>query len=175
MDDERAVKDLLHWVWSCQLQIARFTQDLTTEWNEAVAAETDVEARKRFSKTTFDEHMVFVAARHVLRAVEQVGEAGLQEQLPDENLTRAIELLRNIREHWDEQRERFSDPDAELERSGKRFAELYPDANPWSSTITAKGYLKLGDVVSVDELMDALNRLEEVGLSIEERNSEESK
>jgi hypothetical protein len=75
-------------------------------------------------------------------------------------------LLRNLYEHWDEQRPAFQDPSVPKHKSGKRLAELCPDARPWSITY-APGEWLLGGVLRLSELTAALMRLEEAALQLE--------
>lgn len=84
-------------------------------------------------------------------------------------MAKEIELLRNLHEHWDEQRPSFynvNEP-GRLRRSGKEFAELHPGLSPfsalsWNSDIGPR----LGPGIAAQELHDYLDTLQERILAV---------
>jgi len=161
--NERVLEDMLHWVWSSQLQIRRLIESTNAEWNSSSL--DPALRRKVFSQTTFDEHIVLVAGRNLVRALDRA-----QEQFPALGLTddmrACIKLLRDIYEHWDEQREAFLPGGPPKERSGKEFAERHPDGKPWSITYAASG-LVLGGVLPLNDFLVSLDGLESALLRLE--------
>ena len=156
-DELRFLDDVLHWIWSCQLQIERLRQDLRDELGGAYAkGEGPIEGRKRFSRTSLDEHLLLVTARNVFRALDQ--DKKLSKRLETNSATRnAITYLRNIYEHWD-------DHDKGL--SFGKFKEAFPEARPRSLTIK-RDDLMLAGVVSLRQFSDDLKALEAEILGLE--------
>ena len=75
----------------------------------------------------------------------------------------AIKLLRDIYEHWDEQKEAFQEKKA-LIKSGKKFSDKYPNGKPWSIAYSPNGFV-IGNILNLYELLRDLNAMEEFFLT----------
>ena len=164
--DDRVLDDLLHWIWSWRVQVRRLVESTAAEGRGT----DDLAHRRSFSATSYDEHILLVAGAQLVKALGiardrfpacgDLGETGA-----------ALTLLRNLYEHWDEQRESFADPSASKVRSGKTFVERFPQGRPWSIAYGADDWV-LGGAVSIKSVMLALDRLEAVALGLEQRKPE---
>jgi len=100
-----------------------------------------------------------VAATNLDRALgqaqEYIGDGGI----PSET-RRALRLLRNIYEHWDELREAFRTGGQADRGAAKKLAEEFPEAEPWSIELEPTGDIKLAGLVSLNGLHKALRGLE---------------
>jgi len=155
-----AINDLLHWVWSTRLQISRLKRSFVTEFkllnNGAI-----LKSRRSFSATSYDEHMLMVAAANLDRALKKARKyIRAKEQLP-ESPRRALWLLRNIYEHWDQLRKEYRQPSGPLKGAALKLKEEFPDAIPWSITFDPKtGEVTLADVIPLGPLVAELRLLE---------------
>lgn len=89
------------------------------------------------------------------------------------NLDAPIQHVRNIREHWDENRPFWSDrtpiPPGPKYASARWFQSNFPDKTPWSSSWSnVDGSIVCG-VIHLDELLAILDRLEGLAGPIDER------
>ncbi len=88
-------------------------------------------------------------------------------------LAEALRLLRNIYEHWDEQRPVFQEPSKPKQGSGKEFLEKFPEGHPWSVSLTSEDWM-LGGVVPIHQLTRDLDALEKRLLELETHYRKES-
>lgn len=79
-------------------------------------------------------------------------------------LLEILTTMRNVLEHWDEHLPAFlsADPDRVPLRSGKSFAERFPDKIPWSSFAwdSSQGPMILAGKIPAAELHEALDQLD---------------
>lgn len=147
----------LHWVWSCKLQIDRLTESTLKEWNSN--EKETVAKRKVFSRTSYDEHMLLIAARNLVRATNLT-----VTDFPQLNSliahSEAIRLLRNIYDHWD------GVISGKPSTSAQEFAQKFPQGKPFSITYTSQGPV-IGGVLPLHDFLNQLSELEKHLLSLE--------
>lgn len=166
---EERISDLLHWTWSCQLQLQRYGQSLRTEFSGG----SSEDRRKVYSQTSYDEHMVLVAARHLLSALERAGTSLPRIALSDSNLE-VLELLRNAYEHWPTERTKFRAGVKSGRGAVAELAQNHANARPWSVDLTPEGPV-LARVVPLREFASALDQLEDELLKYEQHFSTASR
>ena len=164
-----ATTDALHWIWSWRLQVERHAESTKRDG----AGSTNLERLQAFSATSYDEHMLAVVGWHLVRAIARANDV-LEEIALDPALADALQLLRHIYEHWDEQRPVFQDPSIPKKLSAKHFDEKFPDGQPWSVAFTAEDWM-LGGVVPIRGLTRSLSAIEERLLEIQAQLREASK
>lgn len=156
-----ALGDLLHWIWSWHLQVGRLHEST----RRATGSETPLESRRASSRTSYEEHMLFVAGWNLARALSRAQPYMSQAAISGET-GQALRLLRNLYEHWDEQRLVFQMDNMPKEKSAKAFAERFPEGRPWTLVFTSEDLL-LGGVVGIGELSEALVPVEQEVLRLE--------
>lgn len=155
-----ASNDILHWSWATRLQIRRLARSLRAEF-QAFSTDSRLEARRRFSTTTYDEHLVFVAATNLQRAIDQAPKALRSEVKRAQLPSRELRLLRNVYEHWDQLRQQLRPDATHRTGSAAKLLDEFPDADPWSFTFDPQtGEIVLADVVHLHPLAKELGRLE---------------
>ena len=168
---DEAINDILHWTWSTRLQMRRFGQSLRTEF-KAWGTRPQVRARRQFSGTTYDAHILLVAAAHLDRALRRAPKAVVAEAQVSDKWRRALWLLRNIHEHWDELRATYRAKGRALRGSALRLREEFPKADPWSFTFDpTSGAIVIADVVPLADLWKELRFLEARMLRLERRRN----
>lgn len=101
---------------------------------------------------TADAHFLLNACAHAEKALPAAGRA-IQ---PDRGTT--IRSLRNVHEHWDEQRQSFESRQHPKKLSGKAFVEAQPDHLPWTFKFDGTGtYVS---ALRLEDLWDDLAALE---------------
>jgi hypothetical protein len=157
-DEERqiaAIGELLHRIWSCRLQLERLIESTHLEWSGGVEFDS-LEQGRRFSRTSYDEHLVLVAGRHLVVAVEIVGSICPQFHF-DPKMARQLTLMRNIHEHWD-------DPlSGRRLKSLEKFEQEFPSARARSISYSPTDWI-IGDVISMGEISKVLDNLESAAL-----------
>ncbi len=165
-DSRQTIVDALHWLWSCELQIERLAESTRIEWSGSF--DTNRDARRMFSRTSLDEHLVLVVGRNLVRALEQ-----LRKEHPDINLGDDVEniirLLRNVYEHWDENIPPFKVVSKVKNRGVRALNAAYPDARPWSITYGTDGPM-IGGVLALNEFVAQLEDLERALLELERQS-----
>jgi len=164
---EEALGDVLHWSWSTRLQATRLKRDVSEELT-AWGTRRRSQARRAFSATSCDEHLLLVCAANLHRALDRVPKAWRHQLSIPKQSRRGLWLLRNIYEHWDEIRRHFrtgtNDPKGTIQKLRKEF----PAADPWSFTIHHEsGEVVLADVVAMRTLVRELRELEARVLRLE--------
>ena len=117
-----------------------------------------------------DEHLVLIAAANLDRALQKLPKRVRHRvQLPNPT-RRALWLLRNIYEHWDELRKQYRSGTQPLRGAAQKLKAEFPNADPWSFTFDPKsGDIILADVVALTPLLGELRRLEARVLRLERR------
>jgi hypothetical protein len=161
--EEEVLDDVLHWIWSWRLQIKRISES----FNAQGSGDTDVERRRSWSRFSFDEHVLTVTGGNLVRAIRRAEALFPEIKLP-EGKSEALRLLRNLYEHWDEQRPSFRSSTIPKDRSGAEFAEQFPQGWPWTMVFDKDDWFLCG-VVPLNELTHELRTLEDVTLGIEAR------
>lgn len=153
--EEEALGDLLHWIWIWHLQVGRLHESTL----RATGTGTPLESRRASSRTSYEEHILSVAGWNLARALNRA-QPYLSHAAISEKTGQALELLRNLYEHWDEQRVAFQTNDIPKKRSAKKLTELFPEGRPWTLVFTNDDLL-LGGVVGIGELSEALVPIEQ--------------
>lgn len=170
---KEAVSDILHWSWSTRLQMRRFAQSLRAEF-KALGARPRVRARRQFSCTSYDEHVLLVAAANLDRALRRAPKAVRLEAQLSNSWRRALWLLRNIYEHWDELRASYRSKGRHLRGAARLLRAEFPKADPWSFTFDpASGAIVMADVVPLASLWKELRLLEARMFRLERRHNKE--
>ena len=145
MPEGAHIKVVLDWIWGCQTQLERFALSVDSELQILSDEETTDRARRQaWALTRFDQHLLLVAANNLAKAMTKYPDVASEiDELPDPN--GALELLRNVHEHWDETRDAFRG-EAPMRRSGKRFSESFPGASPWSMVFPMHGGIEISVV-----------------------------
>jgi hypothetical protein len=158
--EEEALNDVLHWIWSWQLQVDRLRE---SAFNNP-SGETPLDYRKASSRASYDEHIMAVVGWNLARALKRA-QPYIQQIAFSVETSKALELLRHLYEHWDEQRPAFQLKDIPKERAAKHLAEQFPEARPWTM-VFADDWLLAGKV-GIGELSEALLPVEQEVLRIE--------
>jgi hypothetical protein len=157
-----ALGDALHWIWCWHLQVDRLHESTL----RVTGSGTPIESRRASSRTSYEEHILLVAGWNLARALNRAQPYMPQASISEET-GQALRLLRDLYEHWDEQRSAFQVSDTPKVRSAKTLAKLFPEARPWTMVFTSDDWL-LGGVVGIGELSKALVPIEHEVLRLEE-------
>jgi hypothetical protein len=158
---EQALSDALHWIWSWGVQFQRLVQSQQDEWS----GKTGPEFRRAASRFSFDEHILCVTGWNLARAIERLEAFLPSASIPSDN-SEALKLLRNLYEHWDEQREAFQSPSALKVRSAADFIAQFPEGKPWSIIFGEHDWFH-GGVVPINGVSQALAPIERAVLKAE--------
>lgn len=143
-NEYEAAGDALHWIRVSLLQIERFVANFL-DFAEA-GDQRDATA------VTADAHFLLNACAHAENALAAAGRA-----IPADRST-TIRSLRNVHEHWDEQRKSFESGQHPKKWSGRAFAEAHPDHLPWTFKFDGTGtYVS---ALRLEDLWDDLAALE---------------
>ncbi len=145
--------DVLHWVWSWQLQVHRLSLSTLGEGQ----GRDELDRRKSSSAASLDEHLLLVVGTNLSRALIEASKVHPPLTFPRELLDPLV-LLRNIYEHWEEQRPTFRNR-VDLHRSGREFAASFPDGQPWSIKYDG-GEWRIGGVAAINEITTLLAGVE---------------
>lgn len=152
----QSLGDVLYWSASCRLQATRLAQSFRSEF--PIGTRLYVFQRKRFVSTSFDEHALTIAAGNLGKALDRAPKF-LRRVLPQRTL-RALQLLRNLYEHWEDMRAAFRKGGPPTTEAALKLAEEYPEAEPWTIAIHPDGDIDLANVVFLRPLHADLRRLE---------------
>lgn len=167
---DESINDILHWTWSTRLQIRRLAQSVRSEF-KALSWREGVRRRRRFSNTSYDEHILLVAAANLERAITNAPRALRAEVTLPAHSRRALWLLRNIYEHWDELRRVYRGSSTALRGAALKLKTEFPNADPWSFTIDPKrGEIVLANVVPRTPMLGELRALEHRLLKVERKH-----
>jgi hypothetical protein len=149
-----AIDDALHWIWSWRVQVRR----LGESQQAAFSASSGMPRRQAESRSSLDEHLLVVTGGNLVRALARASDLSLVAPL-EENKHQALWLLRNLYEHWDQQRDAFRPGGPPKEQSGAKFADTFPTGQPWSIVFEEDDWV-LANVVPVNELTRELEGIE---------------
>jgi hypothetical protein len=158
-DDLTRIGDALHWLGAAEVQARRFLDAF--ERNRAERSQRIGANDWRRGLYSTEAHFLLVAIKHLATALDRLPEA-LRAPRLSHDLRTAADLLRNVLEHWDEQRAAFSDSAIKKDRSGKRFNELFPEFTPWSfgwSNAPGQG-TRIGGAFHVEGALDEMQEIE---------------
>jgi hypothetical protein len=156
-----ALVDVQQWLWAAEDMLAEHG----SLFEEAQARRSDpgrameVDYRLHSARVTRT-HFVLVALTHLDRALRQPHvTAEIRELAFDSDLSKMILDARNIHEHWAEQRDDFMDHDRPKRKSGKSYAERFPNAMPWSSSWSHLDGHVIAGVVPLERVREQLARI----------------
>jgi hypothetical protein len=152
----QSVGDVLYWSFCCRLQATRLAQSFMSEFPFGKRLYTF--QRKRFATTSFDEHNLVIAAGNLGKALDRAPKF-LRRVLPKQTL-RALQLLRNIYEHWEDMRAAFRKSGPAKTDAALNLVKEFPEAEPWTIAIHPDGNIDLANVVFLSSLSLNLRRLE---------------
>ena len=158
------LSDCRHWVWAAQRQIERFVLAFHEDAEQHPRWLPTTPAQMRHSSLTYTEaEFLLNAANHVLTSLSRMTNGPRL----SEGLTFKIKHLRNLHEHWDEQRSSFAHRDSPKKLSGKSFSSMFPDAKPWTYSWGSDGH-----TISVLRLEDLWAELDAVDRSLAKLSDE---
>jgi len=115
---------------------------------------------KRASDTSYDEHMLLVAAGNLHKALSRAPKAVRVEVPLSGQSSRALHLLRNIYEHWEKFRVEYRSG-RPLTQAAQKLRSEFSRANPWSLTFDpSSGEIVIADIVPLTPLWKELRLLE---------------
>ena len=155
-DDLTRIGDALHWLNAAQVQARRFEETFAADRERRSSRIRTDDWRGGLSSV--EAHFLLVTIKHLAASLDRLPEELGAPRL-SHDLRTAASLLRNILEHWDEQRAAFSNPGIEKKRSGKRFNELFPEFTPWSFAWGSEGS-RIGGAFHVEEALHQLQAIE---------------
>lgn len=153
----QALSDLLYWSWCCRLQASRLRHSFLAQF--PLGKRPYVRQRYLFATTSFDEHAFTVAAGNLVKALRRAPKS-LRDQHLSEDTTRALRLLRDIYEHWENMRAAFRKGGPEKTAAAQKLAKDFPEAEPWTIAFHEDGDIVLAEVVSLSKLVTDLRILE---------------
>jgi hypothetical protein len=166
-----ALNDVLYWSWSIRLQGERLRSDLSLEVSRGGELRR-LAARRLFSQTSCDEHLLLVCAANLERALLKVPKRYRRDLYVTKDSRRALWLLRNVYEHWDELKRHLRAGTDDAKGTLAKLRKEFPQADPWSFTINpANNTIVLADVVDLNALTLELRRLEASVLRLERARS----
>ena len=162
---KQALDDVLFWLWSSRVQITRLRRSFLRELPKRPVPR--LTSRRRFARTSYDEHSFLIAARNLDRAFKRAQTIFPELELSD-TTRQALRLLRNIYEHWEDHRDTFRSATRQKRQSGETFVRRFPAGDPWSFTFVPRtGDIVLADVVSLADFLSQLRKLEAQVLLLE--------
>jgi hypothetical protein len=152
----QSLGDVLYWSFCCRLEATRLAQSFMSEF--PLGKRLYVFQRKRFATTSFDEHALVIAAGNLGKALERAPKF-LRRILPKKTL-RALQLLRNIYEHWEDMRAAFRKGGPAKTEAALKLSQEFPEAEPWTIAIHPDRSIDLANVVFLRSLSLDLRKLE---------------
>lgn len=164
---EETLTDVFHWSWATRMQVDRLRYDVRTEL-EAWSCKRAHAARRAFSTTSADEQLLLVCAANLERALGRLPKKCREELQVSKQSRRALWLLRNIYEHWDELRRHFRGGTDDAKGTVAKLRKEFPAADPWSFTIDPeRDEIILADIVALWSFVKELRELEARVLRLE--------
>jgi hypothetical protein len=130
-------------------------------------AKQRLKSRRSFSTTSCDEHLLLVCAANLDRALKRASRRLRSSLEVTQETRRALWLLRNVYEHWDEIRGPLRAGRDDAKETLKKLRDEFPQADPWSFTVDPEYNIILSDVVDLNALIVELRRLEARVLKLE--------
>lgn len=158
-EDFSRIAEALHWLHAAQVQARRFLVAFADQRPKRTQRIGASDWRLGFYST--EAHLLIVTMQNLITSWDRLPDTITAPQVSDQIRT-ATSLLRNILEHWDEQKASFSNPAIQKERSGKLFAELFPAFSAWSfgwSNNPGQGS-RIGGALHVEAALQEMANLE---------------
>lgn len=147
-----AIDDARHFVWATQRQVERFVIAFHADVNVAfVPASSD--DQRRSSLAFAEAELLLNAAAQAEKALALLGGPNLSTSMSQD-----VRMLRNLHEHWEQQRESFAHPSLLKTLAGKSFANKYPAERPWVFQFGGNGHFV--SVLRLESLWDELEAID---------------
>jgi len=157
---DESIRDLLHWCRAVLLQGKRLTKSIRAEM-KAWESKPGLRSERRFSATTYDEHMLAVAGAHLDKAIHRAKKPVRQMVNISSHSLGVLKLLRNIYEHWEESRAQYRQSPTNRSRALARLSQQFPHAEPWMLVIDHPGgEITPANAVRLTPLLEELKLLE---------------
>ncbi len=163
-DAATTIGDALYWTEVSVTQARRFLSAFRSASLEALesrsrgsdAPPSDT-GRWRRDMYLADGQFLIIAVRHLSRALARLPKAHTSIRLSTD-VEAATGHLRNVLEHWDEQRPAFEAISNRKSRSGLALSNLYPECSPWGcwARLNDKLDVTIAGVLDVDDLLGQL-------------------
>ena len=154
------VSDAKHWSWTLKHDIVKFKENLGAAMSmEPSNNGWTIQQERFFSNQSAQEHSLLIDAGNFFKAAHNL-QAPTTTDIEDR-----VRHLRNIHEHWEDNRKYFTGEENDLSRaraSVKWFKINFPQANPcsrgWSN---ATGY-DIGGILNLDNILREIASVENV-------------
>jgi hypothetical protein len=150
--------DVRYWSYCTLAQAGRLVRSFAAEmpWNSSGRR---IVMERRFSETSYDEHCLVVAATNLDRALRRAHRKLRQTAITDVT-RRALQLLRNVYEHWDELRASYRQGNAK-QGAALKLSQEFPGVEPWSLVFNPDdGDVAIAGLISLRSLVKDLRTLE---------------
>ncbi len=156
---DESIGDLLHWCWATRRQLDRFVASIHKEF-EHWGSSRRLKSRRGVAATSFDEHLVYIAAGNLHRALERMPRPVRRAISVPTVPGRALRLLRDVYEHWDQLRRQYRTAGGQA-GAAERLQDEFPGAEPWTFTFNPQtDEVILANVIHVTPLIADLRTLE---------------
>lgn len=148
--------DAQWWTFCTRLQAERLGDSLRSEF--PIGSTLYWISRKLFATTSYDLHCLLVAGGNLERAIQRLKNRDLDGFRPIRRSRRALQLLRNVHEHWDELRRGYRH--GQLTGAARKLEVEYPGAEPWCLAIQPDGDVVVANTISLQTLNRDLRTFE---------------
>jgi hypothetical protein len=150
--------DLRYWAFCTRMQAGRLCRSFNAEMPWSSTGRVLVMER-RFSETSYDEHCLVVAATNLDRALRRAPRMLRQTAVKGET-RRALQLLRNVYEHWDELRACYRQGNTKR-GAARKLSQEFPGVEPWTLVFQPDdGDLVIAGLISIRLFCKDLRTLE---------------
>jgi hypothetical protein len=154
------IHDAKHWSWVLKRDIVKFKELMAEAMTQFPTSDGwTIQQERFFSEQSSQEHALLTHAWNFFKASKLIG-APINEALQEKTLH-----LRNIHEHWEDNRKFFTgdQPDFSKARESTRwFRTNFPTETPFSRGYSnARGY-DIGGILNPDELLKQIAVTENV-------------
>lgn len=153
-----AASDVRYWSFCTRMQAGRLLRSFAAEMPWSSRGRSIVMER-RFSETSYDDHCLAVAATNLDRALRRAHRKFRQSAITEET-RRALQLLRDVYEHWDVLRACYRQ--GNIKRGAAlKLSQEFPGVEPWTLVFnTDDADVVIAGLVSVRSLIKDLRTLE---------------
>jgi DNA segregation ATPase FtsK/SpoIIIE-like protein len=154
------ISDAKHWSWTLKLDIVKFKENLATAMSMRPSTNGwTIQQERFFSNQSAQEHSLLIDAGNFFKAAHNLKAS------TNTDLENRVRHLRNIHEHWEDNRKYFTgeENDLSVARASVRwFKTNFPDANPYSrGWSNASGY-DIGGILNPDNVLREIASVESV-------------
>jgi len=160
MDLGTKVSDAKHWSWTLKHDIVKFKEFLATAMSiEPSSDGLTIQQERFFSNQTAQEHALLIDACNFFKAAHGLGAT------TNSDLENRAKHLRNIHEHWEDNRKYFTGGDKNVSGAGfsvRWFKSNFPNANPYSRGFSKITGYDIGQVLNPDDLLKEVAAVENI-------------